>query len=943
MAASAMLDRLALRFCPSSPRRPVGWCLLSGLVLLTLLASGPVPTLAQAPDSARSGEPHYTIALRSVPLKTALQRFVARTNVDLAYSTDLVADRTVYCRSRNAPVERLLSCILSGTGIDYLQTASGSYILVESPEAPPPMGRIAGTVVDAATGEPLPDANVLLADAGTGTATNQGGQFTVAPVMAGKHRLVVTYVGYRTAVDSVRVPPNGRDTIRVTLSRRVLDNDPIVVDGLQQRLPSERLGKNTLGASGLTRLSARGTPDVLRNASRQIGVSMNRPLAEVNVQGGGSGEHVMLLDGAPVREPVSMGGFLSAFSPQALDRFTVHKAGFGAAHGSYTAGVLEASHDLSRSSSRYAGGTLDLLSANGRADVEWSSGPDATGQAMGAGRTSVWDAYRSPALHDLLKTRTTVDRSLTPAWTREGLQNGGPVRQRRSTNAQFWDVHAALRQEITPFQQFSVSGYRGQTRLGTDVASVLPEGETDRLLLSQDEYDWTNTAVQGRYEWLVGSRVTGAVQAHGSWHESDTFFGVRRDSLRTERAPDPPAERIIDSHSIEQNRIAEGGAKAEVDVSVSPSVHARAALEPQYLEGRFGVFNPFLDSLEHESGDWQVGSFAEAEVSPGFNLTATAGTRLTYVRARSTVYAEPRLSLRYDRSSTPLGGLAVRLAGGLYRQYVMQSEISSAGPTSVVPSVQFWLPIDRSVAPARAYHAAGSLLLTPTDAWSARLETYYKRQPRTLEVDYAGLVREPRPSPPGPSLNRTFNTQSEFVAAGRGRAYGAALHLQRDGERITGSVSAEWSQTERRYPGRFDGRFVPAPWEQPLRLSANLDVTLTDGLHALANWKGIWGRSWALRRAYYDYFALVDPNRFPGYDLSRPDQQKLDPFSRLDLGLKGERTVGGVTVEAQLSVVNVLGRRNAFDQSLDPTGPGPTPVSRTLPGRRVFVLLGLRY
>lgn len=566
-----------------------------------------------------------------------------------------------------------------------------------------------------------------------------------------------------------------------------------------------------------------------------------------------------------------------------------------------------------------------------------------SGKAMVAGRTSIWETYRSPALNDLLDTRTSVDQSLTTSWTGAPVETGGTFRQNRSTHVQFSDVHAALRQELTPFQQLSVSGYRGSTALGTDVASVLPSGSSNRLLLSQDRYDWTNSAVQGRYEWLAGSRTTGTIQAHGSWHESSTFFGVRRDSLRSDGRATPPSERIIDSHSIEGNRIAEGGARAEVDVSVSPTVHARAALAPQYLEGRFQVFNPFLDTLQHKSGDWQVGGFMEAEASPGFNLTATGGTRLTYVGARGTVYAEPRLSLRYDQSSTPVGGLAVRLSGGLYRQYVMQSEISNAGPTSVVPSVQFWLPIDNSLSPARAYHTAGSILLTPSDTWSARLETYYKWQPRTLEVDYPSLVRPPVPSPPGPSLNRRFDTQSDFITAGTGRAYGAALHLRREAERVTGSVSAEWSQSKRRYPGRFEGRYVPAPWEQPLRLASTIDLMLAEGLHALANWKGIWGRSWALRRAYYDYLAVVDDNRFSGYDLSRPGQQELDPFSRIDLGLKGERTVAGMTVEAQLSLVNVLGRRNAFDQSLDSTGPRPTPATRTLPGRRVFVLLGLRY
>ena len=936
-----MIDRLS----PPSLPKTVRFLWACGALVGLLVSGLPSLVVAQAPDSARSDAPRYTMALRSVPLETALQRFVARTNADLAYSTKLVAGRTTYCRARNAPADALLTCILSGTGVDYLKTASGSFLLVDSPEASPPVGRIAGTVVDAATGEPLPNANVLLADAGTGTATNEAGQFTVAPVLAGRHRLVVTYVGYRTAVDSVRVPPSGRDTIRVPLSRRVIDTDPVIIDGLQQRLPSAGLGQNDLGVSRLTQLSGRGTPDVLRSASRQMGVSLNRPLAEISVQGGGSGEDVMLLDGVPVRKPLSLGGLLSAFSPQALDRLTVHKAGFGAAHGSYTAGVLAATHDLSRTSARYAAATADPISINGRADLQWRTDAGGTGQAMIAGRTNVWDAYRAPSLHDLLATRTAVDRPLTPAWTGASVGGGALPRQNRTAHVQFADVHAALRQELTPFQQLSVSGYRGTTDLGTDVASVLPAGPPPRLLLSQDRYDWSNTALQGRYEWLAGSRVTGSVQLWGSWHATNTFFGVRRDSLRTEDVPPPPPadDRLIDSHSIEGNRIAEGGARMDVDVSVSPTLHVRAGLHPQYLEGQFQVFNPFLDTLQHASSDWQVGSYMEAEVSPGLNLTATAGTRLTYVQAHGTVFAEPRLALRYDHPDTPLGGLAVRLAGGLYRQYVMQSEISNAGPTSVVPSVQFWLPIDHSVTPARAYHTAGSLLLTPTDSWSVRLEAYHKWQPHTLQVDYAGLVRPPVPSPPGPSLDRPVDTQSDFVAAGTGRAYGAALHLQRDGERVSGSLTAEWSRAKRRYPNRFGGRFVPAPWEQPLRVAADLDVALTDGLHALAHWAAIWGRSWALRRPYYDYLAPLDADRFAGYDLSQPGQQTLPPFSRVDLGLRGSVSVRDVTLEAQLSLVNVLGRRNPFDQSLVPTGPRPRPMVRTLPGRRAVALLALRY
>lgn len=914
---------------------------VGGAVLL--FSTGPAPGYAQSSDAP--AEARYTMTLRDVPLKTALQRLVARTGIDLAYSTALVEGRRVYCQRRDARPEALLQCLVSGTGIDYLRTASGSYLLVESLKTAPATGRLAGTVVDAATGEPLPNANVLLADAETGTATNDAGQFAVAPVRAGRHRLVVTYVGYTRAVDSVRVPPNGGDTIRVALTRDVVETNPIIIDGLQRRLPSAGLGAATVDAAALKEPSGPGTPDVLRRVGQRVGVSVHRPLAEVHVQGGNSGEHVTLLDGVPVRKPVSVGRLLSAFSPQALERVTVHKAGFGASHGSYTAGVLEASHDLSRSSPRHVAASADPLSVNGRVDAGWDDANGNGGRAMAAARTSVWDVYRASSLHTLLNARTALDRSLAPTWTDASLTDSSPPSSRPQVpHVDFSDVHGAVQQSVSPFQQVSVSGYHGRTRLGTNVATVVSGGDNeDRVLLSQDDYDWTNTALQGRYEWMASSRVTGSAQLWGSWHDAHTFYGFRDSTRRTSSAPSPPSfAPRAGAHAREGNAINEWGARLGVDVSMSPNTRLRAAVSPQRLDGQFRVRNQYLGVLSHETKAWQIGSYVEAETRPGLNLTATAGTRLTYVPARRTVYAEPRLALRYDQTDTPWGDLAVRLAGGLYRQYVMQSELSSTGPTSVVPSVQFWLPLDRTVAPPRAYHAAGSVLLTPTPGWTARLEAYHKWQPRTLQVDYAGLVHTPSDGPPLP--RRSFDDQSAFMASGQGRAYGVALHLQRDGERVSTQASAAWSRTTRRYPGRFNNRSVPAPWSQPVRLTADLDVTLTDGLDAHAHWQGTWGRPWALRRAYYDYLALTEaPQDFAPYDLNRPGDQVLAPFSRLDLGLTAEATLRSLTVEARLNLVNVLGRRNAFDWSLAPTDPRPNPVRRTLPGRRVFVSLGLKY
>ncbi|MES3631017.1 MAG: carboxypeptidase-like regulatory domain-containing protein [Longimonas sp.] len=921
--------------------------LLIGVVLLAgLSSSGPALAQQVAPDD---DEPRYTMALRGVPLDEALQHFVDTTNEDIAYSNELVRDRRTYCRIRNASPSELLHCILRDTGADYVVTSDGTYLIVNAFQAPEATGRLIGTVVDSETGTPLPRANVLLADAATGMATTPSGRFSFPDVIAGSHQLVVTHVGYEAVVDSVWVPPAGRKSVRISMAPQPVRSQPVVVDGLQQRLPSFALGTNAMAREDLSPLAAPGTPDIVHSASQQIGVTLSQPRADLHVQGGAQNEHVMLLDDVPIREPTTVGGVLSAFSPQALRRIDVHKAGFPARYGSYTAGVIAAEHDLSRTKTRHATATVDPVSANLRTEAQWNQTGSGTGRAMATARVGVWNAYRSPALRHRLSTWTRPDPMLATWWVDNGDAMGQLVDHLSAPDLQFSDVHGAVQQELSSFHQLYVSAYHGSNRMRTDASSLLAdEGGHARRFDTQGRTGWTNTMVQARHDWLATDRLSGQVQVYGSRHRSDSFFGMR--STLSDSTPDDqldqvaPAPSGTSDHALEENEIAEWRARALAEVSLSPRYRLSASVAPTYWRGHVHMRNRFVGDINHEVRTWQLTGHLEGEASLGLGTTLTAGTRLTYLSAQQMVYAEPRLALRYDRSTSPIGGIAARLAGGIYRQYVTQAQVSNDGPMAAVPSMRFWLPLDGSLAPPRAYHAAADLRIQPASNWSVQWETYYKWQPNTLHLDFATLVDPVPLQDVRAAQTATARQQSDFMASGAGRAYGTALRVQRSGSRVDATVRAELERSQRRYAGRFEDRFVPAPWEQPVRIGGDLSVQIVDGLHAVGSWQGIWGRSWALRRAYYDYtpHTYAAQSRI-GADLTRPGRQQLAPFSRVDLGLQAERRIAGVTVEAQLNVVNVLDRANAFDWSLGSDGSVDNPIVRTLPGRNVFFLVGLRY
>ncbi|GIV37003.1 MAG: collagen-binding protein [Cyclobacteriaceae bacterium] len=93
-------------------------------------------------------------------------------------------------------------------------------------------GSIAGTVKDAATGEPVIGANVMLQGTQTGTSTDIDGKFLISSVPAGTYNLQVSYITYKThLVENVKVENGKRITIEVQLTEDVSELNEVVVRG----------------------------------------------------------------------------------------------------------------------------------------------------------------------------------------------------------------------------------------------------------------------------------------------------------------------------------------------------------------------------------------------------------------------------------------------------------------------------------------------------------------------------------------------------------------------------------------------------------------------------------------------------------------------------------------------------------------------------------------
>ena len=95
------------------------------------------------------------------------------------------------------------SAIIVGCAILALLHATGGAAFAQPPAVG--SGVIEGRVVDSATGEPLPGAQVLVTGSTAETSTDRDGRFRLAAVPAGDRTVVVTYLGRQDATVEAKV------------------------------------------------------------------------------------------------------------------------------------------------------------------------------------------------------------------------------------------------------------------------------------------------------------------------------------------------------------------------------------------------------------------------------------------------------------------------------------------------------------------------------------------------------------------------------------------------------------------------------------------------------------------------------------------------------------------------------------------------------------------
>ncbi len=199
-------------------------------------------------------------------------------------------------------------------------------------------GKIAGTVVDAKTNDPLPGVNILLKGTYYGAATDFNGKYVISGINPGTYTMQVSLIGYKTMeYTGLKVEPNKTLQIDVKLEETVLtlEQDVVIVGDKPLVDVEETQSVRTVSKEEIETAVVENIKDIV---TQQAGIVESNN--EIHIRGGRSYENAFLLDGVSVQDPLSGTGFGLQLSANSIEEVEIITGGFNAEYGQATSGIV---------------------------------------------------------------------------------------------------------------------------------------------------------------------------------------------------------------------------------------------------------------------------------------------------------------------------------------------------------------------------------------------------------------------------------------------------------------------------------------------------------------------------------------------------------------------------------------------------------------------------
>ncbi len=768
-----------------------------------------------------------TITSGNHSLKPTLQT-IKNSGIPLAFSTNRLPDAEVSIR-KGETLRNFLERQHTNEIISY--SVENSQILIKRYR--PRKFTINGRVSDTGSDEHLIGANIQIKGTSLGSTTNGYGYFSLT-LDEGEHEVIISHIGYKTLRTEIELKNNSYVVFNVNPNVVQLEEVEISSiandDNVISNIPS--VSRLNISKTSILTPYLLGEVDVIQNALLQPGIkAIGEDAGGIHIRGGRVDQNLILLDEAPIYNPVHVGQ-VSVFNPEAVNDVKIFKGFIPPAYGGRASSVIEVRQREGNKNEKSFSGGIGVLSARLLAE-----GPIKKGKSsfLASARQSLFN----PSIESFANTSVRKER------------------------ISFQDINLKINSNPNERNTYYLSGYFGNDRNAVGFNSIR---------------NWGNSTMTFRWNHLFSPKLFSNLSAFISEY-----------SYKVESEEEPGAfvstSRIVD-YSLKSDFTYSFKPNNELNFGFSSIFHRLkpgdrepfdidANTNTIRLDTEHGLESAFYISQQTEAGPFLFNygfrystfhNFGPEKVfvySPdALPSDTTVIDTVTFSPGQLIKFYdnfEPRLAVNWRVNQNS----SIKLAYSKTAQYLhLISNTRAPAPTDI------WKLSDTFIPPTISeQYSVGYYRNFKQNMWESSIEFYYKDVLKNIAYkNGADLI-----------FNENLETE---VLINEGRSYGVELFLKKKYGKLTGWMSYTLSRSETRFEEDDDISYIVNDFDKTHDFSTTWALKLSERVSISSNFVFATGIPVTLPSDKYTF----ENNLVPHF--VERNQSRLPDFHRLDFSLK---------------------------------------------------------
>ena len=735
---------------------------------------------------------------------------------------------------------------------------------------------ISGYITEKSSGEMLGGVTIALYPSKYNTVTNSYGFYSISVRKNSSQKVYVRFPGFQLDSLSWTATKDTSVSIGLTLQPQNDDIEKIkeveIIAKKTTIADKVEMSKIDIPVNQIKEIPALlGEKDVMKVIQLLPGVQKGgEGQSGIYVRGGGPDQNLIILDEATVYNANHLFGFFSVFNGDALRSVELTKGGFPARYGGRLSSVIDL--NMKEGNNQKYVGEVGVGLISSRFTLE---GPIKKGKSsfMVSGRRTYIDVLAQPIIM---------------------AANGGNM-----AGYYFYDMNAKFNYIISDKDKLYVSGYFGRDNF---YASDNTAGNTTDF-----GFGWGNRTFTGRWNHQFTPRLFSNLSLIYSHYD----LSINSTSIQGSDSFSLNYASIINDYGFKYDFDWRPLPNHQIRYGVSVINHKFSPSAIVIKSGSEDLLNKSVDVINtYESGAYIEDQIKvdEFKFMPSFRLSHYI------IGGKKYLNSEPRFSMSYSVNKS----LAFKGAYSVMNQYIHLLSSSGVGlPTDL------WVPATENIKPMRSQQLALGFAKDYKGGYSLSIESYYKTMENMIQYrDGASFFLQDNFDPNVPSDSRSWESQ---VTSGTGKSYGAEVFLQKQMGKFSGWIGYTLSWTILNFAEINDGKPFYAKYDRRHDLSLVGIYKISKYLSLAATWVYGTGNAITMPQGYMSSSShqlstipyVWNPNFGGGNGNSQIDYTsrnafRMEPYHRLDIGLRFSKEIKKGWQTWELSFYNAYSRMNPF-------------------------------